>query len=193
MTDEFSEYDDEQLVKCLVETRNTKYFGALYDRYAKKIYNRCLSFTQTKGEAEDLTHDIFVKIHFKLFSFKFNSKLSTWLYSVTYNFCIDHVKRTKKNQDTIEEYVELENDNTDPEDSVIFQIQVERLRECLDLLVPDEKVLLLLKYQDGLSIKELSEMTNLNESAIKMRLKRAKARLLKIYKERYERQIINNG
>ena len=62
-------------------------------------------------------------------------------------------------------------------------LRVEKLKEALELISPDERMILLLKYQDFLSIKELAEILELGESAVKMRLKRAKEKLINVYKD----------
>ncbi len=60
-------------------------------------------------------------------------------------------------------------------------MRVEKLKIVMDLISPDEKMIILLKYQDNLSIKELSEALEIGESAVKMRLKRAKEKLVQKY------------
>lgn len=69
-------------------------------------------------------------------------------------------------------------------DEQIYEMKATKLAKALKIMDPDEKSLLLLKYQDGASIKELCELYEVGESAMKMRLKRAKAKLLEIYKEK---------
>ena len=61
-------------------------------------------------------------------------------------------------------------------------MQVDKLKKALELLDPEDKSILLLKYQDGASIKELEDILDLKSSAIKMRLKRAKVKVTEIYK-----------
>lgn len=184
------EIKDETLVELSQRSHSAEYFEVLYDRYSKKVFNKCLSFTKERTRAEDLTHDIFVKVFFKLTSFNFQSKFSTWLYSVTYNFCIDDQKKQQKEQQLMDRYLEEESHQVnEPTDADLFEMQVDRLRVVLDLLTMDERVILLLKYQDGLSIKELTHATGLNESAVKMRLKRTRTKLLQLYKDRYTHNI----
>ena len=60
-------------------------------------------------------------------------------------------------------------------------MRVEYLKKVMDLISPDDKMILLLKYQDNLTIKELSEALDIGESAVKMRLKRAKEKLVQKY------------
>ena len=60
-------------------------------------------------------------------------------------------------------------------------MRVEKLKKVMNLMSPEEKIILLLKYQDNLSIKELSDALDIGESAVKMRLKRAKEKLVREY------------
>ena len=62
-------------------------------------------------------------------------------------------------------------------------MRVDKLKGALELISPDEKMILLLKYQDALSIKELTDILDIGESAVKMRLKRAKEKLINVYNE----------
>ena len=150
------------------------------------VYNKCLGFSRSNQEAEDLTQDIFLKLFVKLASFKGKSKFSTWLYSFTYNHCVNYVnrntaKRIEKKSVKAEDYLKDEVDDDNDED--ISTLKVEKLKEALDKISPEEKMILLLKYQDFLSIKELTEMLEVGESAVKMRLKRAKEKLINVYNE----------
>lgn len=179
---------DEDLVKTIVSSNDTMLFEILYDRYSRVVFNKCYSFARNQHEAEDLTQDVFLKLFVKLRSFKGNSKFSTWLYAFTYNHCVNYVNRNtaKKIERQSVDSDGLEERLYDPQvdDKEISQLRVEMLKSALESVSPDEKMILLLKYQDGLSIKELSDNLDLGESAVKMRLKRAKEKLLTVYKER---------
>ena len=175
---------DEQLVDIIVEENNTLLFGILYDRYANKIFAKCLGFSRSEAEALDLTQDVFLNIFVKLGSFKQKSKFSSWVYALTYNFCVNYVNRNKarkiKDKSTP---IEDQEDQLAAEidDKELLDLRSEKLKKALELIEPEEKSLLLLKYQDDVSVKELCALMELGESAVKMRLKRAKARLVKTY------------
>ncbi len=181
----FKEVSDEDLVKQIVMNRDTMLFGVLYDRYAKVVYNKCHGFARSQKEAEDLTQDVFLMLFVKLSSFKGRSKFSTWLYSFTYNFCVNYVNRDKgrKMRDSSnsldKDEMELSMEVTDEH---LLELQVLKLKKVLELIPPEDKSILLLKYQDGVSIKELEDLMDLGSSAVKMRLKRAKARVVELYK-----------
>lgn len=179
--------DDKKLVHKITQSNNTKLYAILYDRYATTVYNKCLSFVKSKEEAQDLTHDIFVLLFAKLKTFKGNSKFSTWLYSFTYNFCVNYVQRVRnKNKekiilsDVMVDYASKEEEEVEDED--IMKLKSEKLAVALKKIEPDDKIILMMKYQDDLSIKEIKQHLNIGDSAVKMRLSRAKSRLIDTYK-----------
>lgn len=182
--DAYSQLTDEELVQKIVANNNTLFFGVLYDRYSKMVYNKCYGFAKSKDEAEDLTQDVFLMLFVKLASFKGKSKFSTWLYSFTYNFCVNYVNRNKqrKMSDNSISMEKAEYNLTEeiPDES-IYELKANKLSKAMELISVEDKSILLLKYQDSSSIKELSEVLEIGESAVKMRLKRAKAKLLEIY------------
>ena len=178
---------DEDLVFEIVRTNNTELFATLYDRFSTVVYNKCYSFSKNKEEAENLMHDIFVRLFVKLKTFKGTSKFSTWLYSFTYNFCVNYVQRNgykKKEKITIvTDDIKDINAGDEIEDANLFELKSVKLAKVLTLIEPSEKMILLMKYQDDMSIKEIKEILNIGESAVKMRIKRAKAKVVKIYQD----------
>ncbi|MEO9571235.1 MAG: sigma-70 family RNA polymerase sigma factor [Polaribacter sp.] len=175
---------DEDLVFKIIETNNDKLFAELYDRFSKIVFNKCYGFSKNKEEAEDLTHDVFVRLFVKLRTFKGNSKFSTWLYSFTYNFCVNYVQRNaykKKEKITVVTDQIKDDAFEEIDDATLFELKSDKLAKVLTLLEPDEKMILLMKYQDDMRIKEIMEALQVGESAVKMRIKRAKAKVIKIY------------
>jgi RNA polymerase sigma-70 factor (ECF subfamily) len=187
-TQEHKLITDEELVKQLVATNNTLLFSELYDRFAKKIYNKCYGFVKNEDEAKDVTQDVFLKLYMKLGSFKGDAKFSTWLYSFTYNFCVNYVNRDKGKKmsdqsDTLENHEYYLNTTEEIDDAQLFEIKIEKLERALNLIEPEDKAILLLKYQDDVSVKELQSVLGAGESAIKMRLKRAKIKVIEVHKQ----------
>jgi len=177
---------DQELVNLTIKNRDQKAFGILYDRYHLKIYSKCISFTKSQEEAEDLCHDIFIKILLKLSTYKSESTFYTWIYAITYNSCVDYAKKKSKIRN-----IDFDSDEIDSERLKVFHsdseknlmsIQAEELQEVLEQLKPEDKMILLLKYQDDLSIEKLQEVFKIGKSAVKMRLLRARERALKIHK-----------
>jgi RNA polymerase sigma-70 factor (ECF subfamily) len=183
-TDAAHSLTDEALVEAIVKTNDTLLFEVLYDRFASLVYNKCYSFANGEDEAKDLTQDVFLRVYVKLASFKGKSKFSTWLYAFTYNHCVNYVTRNtaKKIEKQSVSSDRIENIGEDVDSTTEFDnMRVEQLQKVMELISPDEKMILLLKYQDNLSIKELSSALDIGESAVKMRLKRAKEKLVQKY------------
>jgi RNA polymerase sigma factor (sigma-70 family) len=172
---------DEQLVAHFIETQKNLYFEQLYDRYSDKVYRKCLSFVKDDAKAEDFTHDIFLKLVLNLSSYKETAKFSTWLYSITYNYCIDQTRVSKKYSEVgLDENFDVPDDDDDAE---IAELEAQQLNKAMQQILPEEKSILMMKYQDDLSIKEISDTLDISESAVKMRLLRAKEKLRKVYLE----------
>ncbi|QTE21907.1 RNA polymerase sigma factor [Polaribacter cellanae] len=178
---------DEELVFEIVRTNNTELFATLYDRFSTVVYNKCYSFSKNRQEAEDLMQDVFVRLFVKLRTFKGNSKFSTWLYSFTYNFCVNYVQRDhhKKREriTVVTDQIKEENSFEEIEDNSLFELKSKKLAKALALIEPSDKMILLMKYQDEKSIKEIKDILNIGESAVKMRIKRAKQKVVKLYEE----------
>lgn len=177
-------YTDEELVFEFIHTQRNRYFEEIYRRYSDKVYRKCLSFVKDSARAEDFTHDIFLKLIVKLGTYKETARFSTWLYSITYNYCMDQLRIYKKRGEVLQDD-ELEiPDDTDL--NVIFEepdIEIKRLNNALDHLHTEEKSILMMKYQDDLSIREIAETFQITESAVKMRLMRSREKLRSRYLE----------
>lgn len=164
---------------------SSKHFEVLYKRYYPKVLDKCYSFVKNKSTAEELAEDIFSKIFEKLSTFKQISSFSSWLYSITYNHCIDYLREKKKLH-----YPNWSRENVIPEiideaEENIEDINYENLLVILELIHPEEKALLLMKYKDNLSMKQISVALRISEDAAKMRLKRGRTRVIYLYTEKF--------
>lgn len=181
---ELSKVTDSDIIKFYLKTRKQVYFDVLYKRYSTKIYSKCISLLKDEAKAKDATQEIFTKIFLNLAKFNERSKFSTWVYSITYNFCIDYLRRKKKEKNLFSDEMENPPDIIDDvPDNELLEIEVKRLKIVLDELPVGDKAILLMKYQDELQIREIAGTLDKTESAIKMKIKRAKHKAQKIYKE----------
>ncbi|WP_306642278.1 RNA polymerase sigma factor [Sanyastnella coralliicola] len=177
---------DEEIVKIVVEEKSHDDFGILYDRYAEKVYHKCISFVKDTDLAQDLAHDIFIKTFVNLSRFTHKSRFSTWLYSLTYNFCIDYLRKNNKvRYESDDQLVNIPNDEDDRNEKELLSLKASRLASVLDLISPDDKAILLMKYQDDMSVKDLEAALEISESAVKMRVKRARAKAVETYRKTY--------
>jgi len=180
---------DEEIVHLIMDTGNQELFEVLYARYFKKVKDKCFSFLKETKQSEEFANDILTKAYEKINGFKGNSSFSSWLYSITYNYCIDYLRLKKKLH-----YPNWNNSNEIPEiideSEADFEVaSYENLLIILEMIHPEEKVLLLMKYQDNLSIKQIAKTLRISEDAVKMRLKRARTRVIYMYKEKFNSTI----
>ena len=176
---------DEEIIKLYLNTRESSYFTILYRRYGGKVFSKCISLLKDEELANDAAQEIFTKIFLNLAKFSGKSKFSTWVYSITYNYCIDYLRRRKKERNLFSDE-DIENSGEPIEevpDKDLLEMEVMRLKKVLENIPTGDKTVLLMKYQDDMSIKEIAEILNKSESAIKMKIKRAKHKAQKTYKD----------
>ena len=177
---------DTDLIQAYVKTQDSAYFNLLYDKYATKVYSRCISLLKDPSLAQDATQEIFVKIFINLSKFSERSKFSTWVYSIAYNYCIDMIRRRKKQKNIFSDEMEKAPDIVEEvPDSELMEMEVARLKQVLEKIPVGDKAVLLMKYQDEMQIKEIAQVLDKTESAIKMKIKRAKHKAQNVYRDLY--------
>lgn len=178
---------DSEIIREYLRTQRQDYFSMLYRKYADKVYRKCITLLKDQGMAEDATQEIFVKIMLSLANFNEKAQFSTWVYSITYNFCIDIIRKQKKTKNLFVDDIERAPDVADEiPDEFLRSMEVKRLRIVLDTIPTDDHAILLMKYQDDMSIKDIAEGMGKTESAIKMKIKRAKEKAQFVYKEKFK-------
>jgi RNA polymerase sigma-70 factor (ECF subfamily) len=177
---------DIEAIKEYLRTKQPQYFNILYKKYSSKVYSKCLSLLRDEGLAKDAAQDIFIKIFLNLAKFGAQSKFSTWVYSITYNYCIDVIRKKKKMRSIFSDEIENAPDIIEEvPDEELLAMEVSRLKVVLDKIPVGDKMVLLMKYQDDMQIKEIAVVLGKTESAIKMKIKRAKHKAQRVYKELY--------
>lgn len=174
----------DQIVRETNKEQQRRLQGELYSRYSGKIYHKCLSLTKDKEVAKDLTHDIIVKILVNLSNYKGTAPFYSWVFAIVYNQCMDYLKNQKKLRfNELDEQIGLADDNLEIQQKELLELQLNQLEELLHNLDASERMLLLMRYQDKLSIAEIANILQLSNSAVKMRLKRSRDHLATILKK----------
>lgn len=178
---------DSQLIALYLRDQDARYFSQLYRRYAGKVFAKCVSMLADHGMARDATQDVFIKVLLNLSKFTEQSSFSTWVYSITYNYCIDLIRKKKKNILVFTEDIGRVSTASEVElpDSVILEMETNRLEKVMHKLPVGDKAILDMKYTEDMSIKEIGEVLNKTESAIKMQIMRAKIKAQGIYEDMF--------
>jgi len=184
MPNQLSKATDEELIAAIRE-ENRESLGELYNRYYKKVFYKCLSFTRNQEEAFDLAQESLMKAFDHIDSFKGESSFSTWLYIITHRHCLAAIKKSGRIQfHALEENITNDegNDPSHNADENSERAERELIMYSLIKALPEkEKNLLELKYLQGESIENLQVQMNLSSSAVKMRLKRTREKLNALY------------
>ncbi|MBN2485748.1 MAG: RNA polymerase sigma factor [Bacteroidales bacterium] len=184
----YKDLSDKEIISLIIDGQQKELYSIIYSRYSRKVLDKCYSLLKNRKMAEEFTEEILVKAFEKLCGFKGAASFSSWLYSITYNYCIDYLRLKKKLH-----YPKWSSENEIPEiiddaDEYLEDITYEKLIEIFELIHPEEKALLLMKYHDNMSIGEIGKTLRISDDAAKMRLKRARTRVLYLYKEKFLKQ-----
>lgn len=169
---------DVEIIRHYLHSQSSVCFSLLYQRYSSKVYSKCISLLKDENLAHDATQEIFAKIFLNLSKFAERAKFSTWVYSITYNYCIDYIRKRKKRLNLFVDDIERAPDVEDEEvrDEDLLSMNLKQLTVVLEEIPFDDKAILLMKYKDEMSIRDIAAVLNKTESAVKMRIKRAKAK-----------------
>jgi RNA polymerase sigma-70 factor (ECF subfamily) len=184
--------EDQYYINLIIEG-HTNAFSTLVDRYKDLVFSLALRMVKNKEEAEEVSQDTFVKVFKSLRQFKGDSKFSTWIYKVTYNTCLDRLKKHKREQqvDSIDEFNAKQIKSMD---NVLDAMEAEErkraIQDCIKLLPSDDAFLLTLFYFEEQSLEEIATVVNLTENNVKVKLFRCRKKLTTILKERLEPEII---
>lgn len=161
-------------------------FEQLVTAYERKVYALALRSTGSEADAADLTQEVFLRAWRSLNSFRRDSTVSTWLYRITMNICIDFSR--KKSLQLVpladEEGNELplpdRRTTNSPEAALENQELSRELNTALKQLTPEHRQAILLRDVSGLTYQEIGRMLALEEGTVKSRLARARRNLRNI-------------
>jgi len=172
--------DDEQLV-ALAKVQlpyQMEAYEELMRRHQQKLYALCLKTVGYAEDAEDITQEVMLKVFHSLKGFSGDAKLTTWLYSIASNACLDHLR--KRQRAAIFSAPMYEGEQVAVHDTVDDKIQADKALACLE---EQDRLIINLRYTVGLSLEEIAEALNMKSSAAKMRFYRAMDKLRAILSE----------
>jgi RNA polymerase sigma factor (sigma-70 family) len=171
---------DQELMK-LVQGGDFSPASEIFDRYSGRIYNFALRFLKNSEAAEDATQEVFVKMLKYANQFHGDAKLSTWLFSITANWCRDYLRKAdnkSKESDDVLLTLAAPLDQT-PDRNLETREDELRVQKALELLTPEQKEAILLSRYQGLSYAEIAQIAGCSEGAVKTRVFRAMETLKK--------------
>ncbi|MFA6992542.1 MAG: sigma-70 family RNA polymerase sigma factor [Candidatus Gracilibacteria bacterium] len=151
-------------------------FAHIYDAYIQKIYNYIYYRVHHKETAEDLAAQCFTKAMENIKKYdEVKGTFSSWLYKIAKNTIFDHFRTLKTHLD-IDDIWDLKS-STDIETDADTGMKVEKVKEYLKKLKPEHREIVIMRVWDGLSYKEISEITGKTEGNLKVIFSRAVAEI----------------
>jgi RNA polymerase sigma-70 factor (ECF subfamily) len=183
---EIKKLSDNDIINLVVKEGKRNLYAILVDRYRTKIIDKSYSLLKDRSLAREFANDILSKAYENLTKFEGTSSFSTWLFSITYNYCIDYLRSKKKmhyprwnSKNEMPEIVDVEEED-------LAELNYNHLITLMEMIHPEEKAILIMKYQDDLPLRQIAAALRISESALKMRLQRAKARILFLHKKYFK-------
>jgi len=160
-------------------------FGNLIEAYQTPVYNLAYRMLNNSGEAEEAAQEAFIRAYTRLQTYDPNHKFSTWMLSITSNYCIDLIRKRRALLLSIDEPLPahpalMSEKNKGPEAQVMINEQQELVQTLLQELPDDYRQTVVLRYWYELSYEEIADMMDTSVSAIKSRLFRARKQLAEI-------------
>ena len=171
---------------------NISAFAILVKKYKDMVYTLAYRIVGNREDAEELAQDVFVKVHKSLKDFRGKSKFSTWLYSIAYNTSISKVRKKQIESVSLNNHDNTSYDIIDSrsEEQYNFdKVPVELLKQALDELSSVDKTILTLYYQDDKPVKEISKVTGITDSNVKVRLHRSRQKLFQKLKLLFKEEL----
>lgn len=171
-----------------VQAQDEFAFREIVDRYQAKVFSIIYGILRNRNDAEDIAQQVFAKIYFSIGNFDFRSSLLTWIYKITVNECYDYLRKKRVRKLVYESDFSNEESrvmaNSEPATgqapSVAERLaQHDLILKLLSRISDEDRSLILLKELEGHSVEELAAMTGMNENTIKVKLFRARQKLVK--------------
>jgi RNA polymerase sigma-70 factor (ECF subfamily) len=161
-------------------------FRELLTKYERAVFTICLRMIRNRDEANDLAQESFIKVFSMLERYNPSYAFSSWLFKITSNLCIDHLRKRRIETFAMDEPIagekgeiqrQYEAPDPDPEQEYIRKEKMLRLSEAIENLPPHYRIMLVLRHQENLSYEEIADSLEIPLGTVKARIHRAREML----------------
>lgn len=188
--------DNDRILLEKAKSGDINAFEKLVEAYQKKIYNICLRMIGNADDAYDLAQEVLIRIYKSINGFKEQSSLSTWVYRITTNVCLDEIRKRKLKRtvsldqdirlDDSEIKREIESDDPPPDELAEKKEIKKTVASAINLLNEEHRMVIVLRDIQGFSYEEIAKITNCPEGTVKSRINRARQALKIILEKKRE-------
>ena len=182
-----------------LQLKSTAAYSKLVDDFQQKVFGTCMSFVPNVEDAEDIAQDVFIEVFNSISKFKGESKLSTWIYRITTNKCLEFIR--KKNTKKRFAFMQSITGNAIPIDKTNYFTEINHpgillenkelnttLFKAINNLPESQGTIFTLHKIDGKSYQEIADITNRTLSSVESVMFRAKKNLQKLLEDYYKNE-----
>lgn len=156
---------------------NKQAYAHIINKYKNRLYATILRMTQHPQKAEDLVQEALIKVYLQLDKFDGKGPFSSWLYRVAINHCLDELRKKRYQMIHVEVHDFHLQNQQHPEVIFLQKEKNRQLERLISSLPNDERLIILLRYVNELSYKEISEIMDVSLSTVRNKLHRAKKKM----------------
>lgn len=181
---------EKRLLK-MAEKGDRQAFAELVDLYKDKVYSLAYRMLGNAQDAEDIAQETFMRVYANLHRFDDQYKISTWIYRIANNLCIDIIRKRKVRRhqfsfdaeitgtDGLDLYDTVHDNDPSPEQQLITSELQNKVKDAILSLAPKYRTIMILKYIEDLSLQEISDIVGLPVATVKTRVHRGREALRK--------------
>lgn len=176
--------EDKQIVEAVL-SGDTRQYAVIVERYQQIVANLTYKLCGTRLEIEEVTQQVFVELYIALPRFRFDSKLSSYIYRITVNVVSKMLKKAKRfvSTDEYEDYPEQQSDDRNAQQQIIHNEQMEQLRAAIGRLKDEQRTALVLYTFENFSYQDIADVMQCSLSKVESLIFRAKKNLAKEIKQ----------
>ena len=156
-------------------------FRRVFEIYRDRVYGLCRNMAGNAAEAEDLTQEIFIRAFGNIASFRAESAFGTWLYRIAANRCLAETRRNRPHFASMEEMAERNAvpmfAGPNPEEQLVDKELAQRVEAAIAALPEKQRLMFVMGTQLGMRYREIGEIVQCSEDAVKVRIHRARKRV----------------
>ncbi len=176
-------YSDQEIIKKVLKGEQREY-NFLIDRYKQLVYTITYRILKNEEDAEEAAQDTFIKGYQSLSKFSGKSKYSTWLYRIAFNTSISYKRKRRIEISGLEGHENLIPSGKSTSEGLEIEDQKKYIEMAMGLLSPIDATVITLFYLKELNVGEISKITGLTNSAIKVKLFRSRKKMAEDLKNR---------
>lgn len=179
--------NEEEIVKQL-KSGNYSNYDKIVDSYKNRVFGMAYKFTGDYDESQDLAQEVFLKIYRQIKNFREESKLSTWIYRISVNTCLDWKKKKEKiksinfsnmvNEENKDQIIDIKDESLSPDRIILQDEDQKQVHKLIYELSDKYKTVLIMYHFNEMSYQDISKALNIPERTVETRLYRAR-RMLK--------------